>query len=245
MSLFIYKMAEKPVTKEYLTLFTVPAYIENVHASALGTGVKAQTMIDRGRRRIQAGEPLNFWATAGTKPEGEIKLDHELLEDRLSKKDVFMIFRQPPCAGCSVPKTRGLARMLQPRNSPYTRPFPGWPRRVSTGAQDAGWMRQIPFPVEWYFTCDIDDKELGLQKSNLTAHFTECPLGTEFALLKLLHKATKIQDPTKMHMINAEAFAEQARKYDFVHQGLWEGKIVKIPLTLPTPKPKPDVIVLD
>jgi len=234
-------MSEKEVSKDYLTLFTVPAFIENIHASALGTGVKATTMIDRERRIIKEGEPLNMWATLGVVPDGQIVTDMELLERQFAKKDVILVFRRPKCPGNPIPKTLGLARMLGPRNSPYTRPFPGWPRTVSTGTKDAGWMKTIPFPIEWYFTCNIDDKELALPNTNMPAKFTECALGTEFELLTRLYKASKIRDPTKMHMINADAFGKLAEKYRFKDQGMWTGKVHQIP----KPKKEAPVIVID
>lgn len=218
-------------------MFVVSAAPENVEASAWGTGVEATTLNNRERRKLEKGEPLGFWSTMGVAPKGEIKTDEELLEAAFAKKTVFLLFRQPKTDSNPKPRTLGLARMTGVRGHPYQRPYDDWPRKTSFTSKQLGpWMKVIPFSVEWYLTCDLQDTDLEFFHSNLPSHFTRQDPAAIPVVLKKLYAECKSNDTQlkkdkrlRVKMDNLREFDKQAQKFNFAPTDLWAGKEIVRP----------------
>jgi hypothetical protein len=225
-------MAAAPVRRPSYTLFTISAYPENVLASALGIGVKATTMNNRDEREIADGEPLNFWATMGTLPEGCVKTDEEQLEHAFETQTVFLLFRQPVGRNNHTARTLGLARMTGIKGKPYQRPFADWPRTHGNSERFLGsWMKVVPFEVEWYLTCNILDKDLGFQKSQLPAYFVRQESIIIPKIMTKLYAECKsnnsvLKNSGNLHVIqrNLAAFDVLAKTFYFGPRDVWEGE---------------------
>ena len=230
-------------------VYIVPAFTENILASAHGVGVKACRVNNLTNRKIVEGEPLKFWSFLGVKGgRDEIKTDEQLIERSLETNTVFLLFRQPRGLGMSKPRTVGLAKVLGKRGHPYQAPFRDWPRKVAQNPNKPGkWMKQIPFPVEWYFTCDLDDKELDFERSHLPTYFTKQDPRTFPVVMEKLyaesrnhHSAWKRDGKMKIIPENMRSFEVEARKFHFATKDIWAGKE-----HLLRPKPVAEAVVVD
>jgi hypothetical protein len=214
------------------SVYIVSAYAENIQASAWGEGVKAGRLNNIGRTRVAAGDALNFWAFMGKPARGEIKTDEELIERAMQTSTVFLLFRQPRGLGNRKPKTLGMAKVLKPRGDPYQQPYKDWPRKVGSNGKARGpWMDTTPFPVEWYFTSDLDDKELGLERTNLPAYLTRQEPGSVPGVMRKLYAECRSHQSDwkrdgKLKIVgrNMRSFETEARRFHFAPKDVWEGK---------------------
>jgi hypothetical protein len=237
-------MSDEPrkILRRFYILFVVVAFRENIEASSKGLGVVECVLTDEGYpRRIASGEPLNIWACAGAKAEGQSRTDTELLAEEFNKGNtVFILFRER-YGSSERAKTLGLARMTGSPGAPHTRPFPHWPRTHTTGTKVGGWMQQIPFPVKWYFTAEMDDVDHGYG-ANVVLPFTfgmMDMLVTRAMMQKLYHECTANNGALKAvgkltpFPENLADFTTLANFFNFGTPKPYGGRIRKLPYDRP------------